>query len=223
MRGRVVRLGPAIDTHPRPPRLSRRRSRASLGEAAALTVLLGIVAEVRGPLPAADQDRRRRRHARRRFRRARPRARLRRASTPTRLDGRSAAARETGELLGQGHLAMTIDQGADMQPLPGRRRARGPEPRGGRAPVFPPVRADPDAGAPRRRRAVRAPAAAHAWRAGGLMVQFLPASPERMRQADLPPGDAPGGPSGARARPPREDDAWVEAQLARRARSRTTS
>ena len=28
VRGRVVRLGPSIDTHPRPPRLSRRRSPA---------------------------------------------------------------------------------------------------------------------------------------------------------------------------------------------------
>ena len=29
------------------------------------------------------------------------------------------------------------------------------------------------------------------WRAGGVMVQFLPSSPERQRQRDLHPGDAP--------------------------------
>lgn len=31
----------------------------------------------------------------------------------------------------------------------------------------------------------------HHWRAGGVVLQFLPESPERMRQADLPGGDAP--------------------------------
>jgi len=29
------------------------------------------------------------------------------------------------------------------------------------------------------------------WRAGGLLAQFLPDSPERLRRADLDPGDAP--------------------------------
>jgi molecular chaperone Hsp33 len=49
----------------------------------------------------------------------------------------------------------------------------------------------------------------HAWRAGGLLVQFLPSAPSRMRQPDLPGGDVPAGmnlPAEA------EDDAWVEAQ-----------
>ena len=35
----------------------------------------------------------------------------------------------------------------------------------------------------------------HTYRAGGLMVQFLPTSPERMRQADLAPGRHSGGSS----------------------------
>ena len=48
-----------------------------------------------------------------------------------------------------------------------------------------------------------------AYRAGGMLVQFLPSSPERMRQADLPPGDAPEGHIGAEHA---EDDAWVEAR-----------
>jgi molecular chaperone Hsp33 len=40
-------------------------------------------------------------------------------------------------------------------------------------------------------------------------VQFLPASADRLRQADLPPGDAP---EGASLHTPQEDDAWVEAR-----------
>jgi molecular chaperone Hsp33 len=45
------------------------------------------------------------------------------------------------------------------------------------------------------------------WRAGGLLLQFLPRSPERMRVADLDPGDAPEG-TAPHVVP--EDDAWVE-------------
>ena len=33
----------------------------------------------------------------------------------------------------------------------------------------------------------------HRWRAGGMLLQFLPKAPERARQADLHPGDAPDG------------------------------
>jgi molecular chaperone Hsp33 len=45
------------------------------------------------------------------------------------------------------------------------------------------------------------------WRAGGILLQFLPNSAERARQADLDPGDAPPGTASA-CRP--EDEAWVE-------------
>jgi molecular chaperone Hsp33 len=45
------------------------------------------------------------------------------------------------------------------------------------------------------------------WRAGGILLQFLPKSPERARQADLDPGDAPPGTEVSVAD---EDDAWVE-------------
>jgi len=41
------------------------------------------------------------------------------------------------------------------------------------------------------------------------MVQFLPSSPERQRQADLDPGDLPGG---IVLVPEQEDDAWSEAK-----------
>lgn len=47
------------------------------------------------------------------------------------------------------------------------------------------------------------------WRVGGILAQFLPTSPERMRQADLHPGDAP---EGTVHHVVEEDDAWVEAR-----------
>ncbi len=47
------------------------------------------------------------------------------------------------------------------------------------------------------------------WRAGGILAQFLPTSPERMRQADLHPGDAP---EGTVLHTVPEDDAWIEAR-----------
>jgi len=49
----------------------------------------------------------------------------------------------------------------------------------------------------------------HRWRAGGMLLQFLPKSPERARQADLHPGDAP---EGTATHTVEEDDAWVEGQ-----------
>jgi molecular chaperone Hsp33 len=48
------------------------------------------------------------------------------------------------------------------------------------------------------------------WRAGGFMVQFLPTSPERQRQADFHPGDAP---EGTVLPEFTEDEAWTEAKL----------
>src|SRR5262249_41065236 len=39
----------------------------------------------------------------------------------------------------------------------------------------------------------------HRWRAGGLLLQFLPKSPERARQRDLDPGDVPAGVEGGGA------------------------
>src|SRR6195952_323637 len=116
---------------------------------------------------------------------------------------------DSGALLGKGHLALTIDQGPDMsryqglvaleggnledaaheyflrsEQIPTRvRLAVGEEWRGGDGPK-------------------------HRWRAGGMLLQFLPKAPERA-QRDLAPGDAPEGvilPEVA------EDDAWVEGQ-----------
>jgi molecular chaperone Hsp33 len=45
------------------------------------------------------------------------------------------------------------------------------------------------------------------WRAGGILLQFLPKSEARARQADLDPGDAP---EGTLPHEVAEDDAWIE-------------
>ncbi len=47
------------------------------------------------------------------------------------------------------------------------------------------------------------------WRAGGLIAQFLPTAPERMRLPDLPGGDVP---EGAQTQSFEPDDAWTEVQ-----------
>src|SRR5664279_82951 len=93
---------------------------------------------------------------------------------------------DSGALLGHGHLAMTVDQGPDMSRYQGRVRLEvGEEWRGG------------------------GEGPKHRWRAGGMLLQFLPKAPERARQPDLHPGDAP---EGVVAHTVAEDDAWVEGQ-----------
>lgn len=207
VRGRVVRLGPALDAilsqHDYPLPVSK-----LLGEAIALTVLLGASLKFEGRFILQTQT-----------------------DGPVRMlvvDYRSAgqirayaqfdAARvaaagdaSAGDLLGRGHLAMTIDQGPEMNRYQGLVALAG----GGledaaheyflrseqiptcvRLAVAQELR--PSASGPQRR-----------WRAGGLILQFLPKSAERMRRPDLDPGDAPEG------TPPHEvpeDDAWVEGQ-----------
>jgi molecular chaperone Hsp33 len=47
----------------------------------------------------------------------------------------------------------------------------------------------------------------HRWRAGGLIAQFLPEAPERMRQPDLHGGDGD-----TSANHHTDDDAWAEAR-----------
>lgn len=49
----------------------------------------------------------------------------------------------------------------------------------------------------------------HRWRGGGMLMQFLPKAPERARQPDLHPGDAP---EGVAAHDLPEDDAWAESR-----------
>jgi len=204
LRGRLTRLGPALDDiltrHDYPPPVCK-----LLGEAIVLTTLLGsslkfdgrfiLQTQTDGPVSFLIVD----------FQ-APDRLRAYARFDATQLkDGQ-----DSGSLLGKGHLAMTIDQGADMsryqgmvaleggnledaaheyflrsEQIPTRvRLAVGEEWRGGEGPK-------------------------HRWRAGGMLLQFLPKAPERARQADLHPGNAP---EGAAAHAVAEDDAWVEGQ-----------
>nr|WP_238858129.1 Hsp33 family molecular chaperone [Faunimonas pinastri] len=49
----------------------------------------------------------------------------------------------------------------------------------------------------------------HSWRAGGIIAQFLPYSEDRLRRRDLPGGDVPETAEPMHEHP--DDDAWVEA------------
>src|SRR6267378_1624640 len=186
LRGRLTRLGPALDDiltkHDYPPAVGK-----LLGEAIVLTTLLGsslkfegrfiLQTQTDGPVSFLIVD----------FQA------LDKLRAYARFDAaRLKAGQNSGALLGHGHLAMTIDQGPDMsryqglvaleggtledaaheyflrsEQIPTRvRLAVGEEWRGGGE-------------GPR-----------HRWRAGGMLLQFLPKAPERARLADLHPGDA---------------------------------
>jgi molecular chaperone Hsp33 len=123
----------------------------------------------------------------------------------------TAGKTDAGAILGQGHLAMTIDQGPDMSRYQGLVALDGGTLEDAAHEYF--LRSEQ---IPTRVRLavaeeLRAGAggASHRWRAGGIMLQFLPKSPERARVADLHPGDAP---EGVEPHVVEEDDAWVEGQ-----------
>jgi molecular chaperone Hsp33 len=210
LRGRVVRLGPAVDEilarHAYPQPVAK-----LLGEAIVLTVMLGSAVKIDGRFILQTQG-----------------------DGPVRMlvvdfiapdkvracahfdKSRVAAAIASGDadggaLLGKGHLAMTIDQGPDMSRYQGLVALDGSSledvaheyflrseqiPTRVRLAVAEELR--PEAGGTR-----------HRWRAGGMMLQFLPKAPERARIADLDPGDAP---AGTAPHAIEEDDAWVEGQ-----------
>jgi hypothetical protein len=158
VRGRVVRLGPSIDTilarHNYPEPVSR-----VLGEAAALTVLLGTALKFEGrfqlqtksdgPISMMVVDF----NAPDNFRAV---AHIDEAKLEQAV---AAGTLSTGDLLGEGHLAMTVDQGSADDALSGRGGADPAEPRRGGASVFPPVGADPEPH-PARRRLDRGPGGA---------------------------------------------------------------
>jgi molecular chaperone Hsp33 len=208
LRGRVVRLGPVVDEilekHNYPPAVAK-----LLGEAVVLTVMLGsalkidgrfiLQTQTDGPVGLLVVD----------------------FTTPGKVracarfgeQGVAAAVAagkaDAGSLLGKGHLAMTIDQGSDTSRYQGMVALDGGSledaaheyflrseqiPTRVRLAVAEELRAGE--GGPR-----------HRWRAGGIMLQFLPKSPERARVADLDPGDAP---EGMEIPAVPEDDAWVQ-------------
>lgn len=210
VRGRVARLGPSIDTilerHNYPAPVSR-----VLGEAAALTVLLGTALKFEGRFQLqtksdgaismmvvdfnAPDNFRAVAHI--------DEAKLAQAIALEKLS--------TGELLGEGHLAMTVDQGTTTTRYQGivALKRQGLE----------------EAAHQYFRQSEQIPTRVRLgvgtvttggrpqWRAGGILVQFMPHSPDRLRAADIHPGDAPegheilsGDPDGI------SDDAWMEAR-----------
>ena len=205
VRGRAVRLGGAIDTilarHRYPDVVAR-----TVGEAAALAALLGsslkftgrfqLQTKSDGPLEmlVVDFDAPDRLRAYARFDAERIAA----------LGPRPA----TGELLGNGILAMTIDQGTQASRYQGVVALDGQGLEEAAHQYFRQSEQIPT----RVKLAVAEEFSdgRHSYRAGGLMVQFLPSSTERARVADFPPGDVPEG--HVAPEPPSEDDAWQEAQ-----------
>jgi molecular chaperone Hsp33 len=208
VRGRAVQVGPLLNAilarHDYPPVVAR-----LLAEAVVLTSLIGTSLKFSGKLTlqtksdgpvdllVADFSAPESMRAYARF-------------NEERLTEATAAGQTSPEqLLGEGILAFTIDQGVGMQPYQGivpldgsslediagvyfRQSEQLPtRVRLGVAELF-----DRDSdGNPRR-----------SWRAGGIIAQFLPQAPERVRQRDLHGGDGDEG-----AAEYSEDDAWTEA------------
>ncbi len=210
LRGRAVRLGPSLDAilarHAYPVPVAR-----LLAEAIALTTLLGsslkfegrFILQTRtdGPVSMLVVD----------------------FQTPDGIrayasfdkDGVARAIAEgrvsPPELLGRGHLAMTVDQGADMQRYQGVVALEGESLEEVAHVWFQQSEQIPTkvrlAVAEELTRSDAGPR--HAWRAGGVMVQFLPESEDRVKARDLHPGDAP---EGTEAHEVEIDDAWAEAE-----------
>lgn len=205
LRGRLTRLGPALDDvltkHDYPPAVGK-----LLGEAIVLTTLLGsslkfdgrfiLQTQTDGPVSFLIVD----------FQ-APDRLRAYARYDAKRLED----GQDSGALLGHGHLAMTIDQGADMSRYQGLVALEGGDLEDAAHEYFLRSEQIPT----RVRLAVGeewrggGDGPKHRWRAGGMLLQFLPKAPERARQADLHPGDAP---EGVEVDEVAEDDAWVEGQ-----------
>ncbi len=206
LRGRVVRLGPALDViirqHGYPEPVAR-----LVGEAAALTTLLGTSLKFDGrfqlqtrsdgvvDMLVVDFEAPDRLRALARF-------------DKDRLEAETASGRiSSAALLGTGHLALTIDQGTEASRYQGVVALEGQGLEEAAHQYFRQSEQIPTL--VRLVVAENVTGAGKAWRAGGLLVQFLPDSPERRRQADLDPGDAPSGAAASAA----EDDAWTEAKV----------
>jgi molecular chaperone Hsp33 len=208
VRGRVVRMGDSIDTilarHRYPDAVAR-----LLGEAAALTVLLGSSLKFEGrfqlqtksdgpvEMVVVDYDAPDRLRATARF-------------DKDKVEALGPGTVKASDLLGSGLLAMTIDQGSDRSRYQGVVALEGQGFEEAAHQYFRQSEQIPT----RVRLAVaeQFEAGRRAYRAGGLLVQFLPASPDRMRQPDLAPGDIPEGHPSNDLVPPVDDDAWVEAK-----------
>ncbi|MGJ0506279.1 MAG: Hsp33 family molecular chaperone [Methylocystis sp.] len=200
LRGRLVRLGATVDAiighYDYPPQVAR-----LLGEAIALAALLGSILESHGrfqlqtrsdgpvDMLVVDYDAPGKLRGFARF----DAARLAEVTDPA-----------PAALLGRGHLALTIEREEDaaryqgVVPLEGESLAEAAHMyfrQSEQIPSF--VRlAVAELVTPQGR----------SWRAGGLLLQYLPVAGSRVRE--LPPGDAPEGSAAAEE----EDDAWTEGQ-----------
>jgi len=208
LRGRVVRLGPAVDTiltdHGYPEPVAK-----LLGEAIVLGIMLGsslkfegrfiLQTQTDGPVRMLVVDYMTPDNVRACARFDKDRV----------AEAIAAGKTSPGALLGRGHLAMTIDQGGDMNRYQGLVALEGGTLEDAAHEYF--LRSEQ---IPTRVRLAVAEefrggdgGARRHWRAGGMLLQFVPRAPERARVPDLHPGDAPEGIE-LHAMP--EDDAWVE-------------
>jgi molecular chaperone Hsp33 len=207
LRGRLVRMGPAVDTilrsHAYPAPVAK-----LLGEAIALTALLGSVLKFEGrfilqtttdgPVNMLVVD----------FRTPGSVRACARFDKSAVADAIGAGKVDPGALLGHGHLAMTIDQGPEMSRYQGVVALEGKDLEHAAHEYFLRSEQIPT----RVRLAVGEELSAgkngahHRWRAGGIVLQFLPKDPRRA-QRDLDPGDAP---KGHESEVIPDDDAWIE-------------
>jgi molecular chaperone Hsp33 len=208
LRGRIVRLGAAANTiltsHDYPTPVAK-----LLGEAIVLTVMLGSALKFDGRFILQTQSDGPVRMLVVNFTAPGKVRACARFDTGRVAAAIAANAAQPGKLLGHGHLAMTIDQGPEMSRYQGLVPLEGGDLEDAAHQYF--LRSEqiptrvrlavaeefrPGAGGQRRH-----------WRAGGILLQFLPNSIERARQADLDPGDAP---AGTAPHVIAEDEAWVE-------------
>ena len=210
LRGRMVRLNSAahtiLDRHGYPEPVAR-----LLGEAMVLTVLLGsalkfeghFITQIQsdGPVSLLVVD----------FRspdRVRAYARF---DTDAIAALSAAGTVAFNDLVGQGQLALTIDPGGHMRryqgvvPLEGSSLEEVAHAYFAQSEQIPTTVRLAVAEVLERR---EGEGPRHSWRAGGVLVQFLPESEDRVRHRDLDPGDAPQTLTTPDAEP---DDAWVEA------------
>jgi molecular chaperone Hsp33 len=207
VRGRSVQLGPMLDSildrHAYPEPVSR-----LLAEAITLTVLLGtalkftgrfiLQTQTDGPVSMIVTD----------FQTpesVRAYARFD-AAAVAEADGKGSAS-----LLGKGTLAMTIDQGEHTQCYQGIVQLDGTSLEEVARQYFRqseqiPTEVRLAVGEILTRQEGDQPA--HSWTSGGILVQFLPGSEERMRQKDLHGGDGDTGEHD----PFTTDDCWNETQ-----------
>ncbi|HVG50309.1 MAG TPA: Hsp33 family molecular chaperone [Xanthobacteraceae bacterium] len=208
LRGRQVRMGAALDkilsAHAYPAPVAK-----LLGEAVVLAVLLGsslkfegrfiLQTQTDGPISMLIVD----------FISPGQVRACARYDAQAFADAEAANKKTPGELLGKGHLAMTIDRGGDMNRYQGLVALEGGTLEDAAHEYFLRSEQIPT----RVRLAIAEELIAstngpqHRWRAGGMLLQFLPRSPERMRQSDLDPGDAP---EGTAPHAVQEDEAWTE-------------